>query len=215
MPEPEEPAHEPVTRLTGLDGAIHAVAFSRDGGLLAAGDASGTVQVWRGHTPVTSMRGHGGISSLAFSPGADTLVTTDSSAKATLWNVKPRGAPDRLAALTLPGGPGRAIDFRPDGRALLAAGSDGTAKSWNVTDPTRPGQRADLVIHAGAVRTVAFSPDNRTVAAVGAGNGQLTGEGLLRYGHSLRTEQRLRVGPGQRAEPVGEPGQHSGVLHGV
>ncbi len=174
MPPPVEPYYEPVDVLSGLTGAVDSVAFSSDGRLLAAGDGSGTATVWQDRTPLTSVRAHGRITTVAFDSDAQTLVTADSSATATLWHVPPRGAPDRLAALALPGEATRVTAFGPGGRSLIAVGYDGTAKSWNVTDPAHPDRGADRTVHGGRVRAAAISPDNRMVAAVGAEDGQLT-----------------------------------------
>ncbi|MEU8610587.1 TIR domain-containing protein [Actinoplanes sp. NPDC048791] len=171
---PDEPDWGAYDRITSLGGTISAITLSPDGRMMAAGDEDGTVTVWDGRRVISSMQANAGIRTLAFGPGAGTLVTADTSGNATMWNVTPRSAPDRLAALAVAGGSNRATVFGPDGRTLLAAGSDGRARTWKVTDPARPVPGADLTVHSGAVRSVAFSADGRTVAAVGSDDGRLT-----------------------------------------
>jgi WD40 repeat protein len=181
-----DPADTSTPPLTGLAGDVGAVAFSRDGRALAAGDAGGTVLVWHDRKLTASLRARGAIFGLDFDPSGQTLVTRDSSGTATLWQVAPRGAPEQLAALAFPSGGRRAAAFRPGGDSLLAAGAGGAARFWKVTDPARPGPATDLAIHDGTVSAAAFSPDNRTVAAAGTRDGKLTLTDVTRPARPVR-----------------------------
>lgn len=181
MPPDEEEENQPIQRLVGLTGVVNSVAFSPDGGLLAAGDSNGTAKVWDLKTPpttasdraFTSVQARGPITTVSFDPDAKILVTGDKSGMATLWNVTPPGAPDPLAALAVPGGQALATVLRPDGR-LVAARSDGTASTWNTADPGHPARGADVALHSGAISAVAYSTDHRRVAVVATGTSTLT-----------------------------------------
>jgi WD40 repeat protein len=176
MPPMENELDEPYDRLNDLNGAVTGLTFSPDGRYLAFSDADG-VQVRElasGNLGTVNRFKPTGAGSLDFSPDGETLITVDATATATLWDVTPRGAPDRLAALPGPGGQALATTFAADGRSLLAAGTAGTAKSWTVTDPARPTPGADLAVHNGEISAVTFSADGRWAAAAGKRDGRLT-----------------------------------------
>jgi len=111
-----------------------------------------------------------GISTNAFSPDGETLVTGDYQKKIKLWNVKT----GKLQA-TLDGStdPVHQVVFSPDGKTLAAAynddfyrevgGSDhGTIKLWDV----KTGKvRTTIVKHGNIVCSLAFSPDGKTLAS--------------------------------------------------
>ncbi|MEV4345187.1 TIR domain-containing protein [Actinoplanes sp. NPDC049596] len=178
MPELPPEDDEPFDVLTGLTGEVTALAYSADGGLLAAGDQSGTAITWDRRATASpgalgSVRAHGPISALSFAPRNATLATTDGTATATLWSVPAPGAPAALATLAVPGGNTRATVFGPDGRTLVAAGANGVASTWNTADPSRPVRGADRTLRGEAVRAVAFGPDGRTAATVSDESGAL------------------------------------------
>jgi WD40 repeat protein len=176
MPPIENDLDQPYDGLRGLKGDVNGLTFSPDGRYIAFSDDDG-VQVRErasGDFGTVNRFKPTGAGSLAFSPDGETLVTVDATATATLWDVTPRGAPDRLVALPGPDGDPLATTFSTDGRSLVAAGSAGTAKSWTVTDPARPAPDADLTVHTGGTSAVAFSPDGRLTAAAGRDDHLLT-----------------------------------------
>jgi WD40 repeat protein len=75
--------------LTGHTDQIHAVAFSPDGHLLAAGSSDQTARVWDLATgrQLRTLTGHtGGIFGLAFSPDGHLLVTVSGDKTARVWD---------------------------------------------------------------------------------------------------------------------------------
>jgi len=141
-------------------GAIHSVAWSSDGKLLAAASSRGVflydaqtlerVHFWQSSTPVQSV---------AFSPDATFVAVGLYSGTIQLWRV----SGDRLVrSWRGHAGSVNSVLFSPDG-ALLASGSeDHTVKLWHVADGTLV---RTLKGHTRDVRSVAFVPDGTILAS--------------------------------------------------
>ena len=82
--------HELLTLLPGHDNEIQSLAFSRDGGLLAAGGRDGAVTIWevRSFHALATVPAHQGLVwSLAFSPDGRTLATAGEDRVGKLWDL--------------------------------------------------------------------------------------------------------------------------------
>jgi WD40 repeat protein len=109
------------------------VAFSPDGGTLAASAANGTVRLWDvgTHRPRgATMAGHtAAIFGLAFSPDGRTLASASADKTVRLWDVAtqlPLGVPlvprDEVAG---------AVVFSPDGSTLVSIGQLAAVAEWD------------------------------------------------------------------------------------
>ncbi len=156
--------HRVTATITGLGSfnSVSSLAFSADGGLLAAGGIDNMVRVWdlraaRTPVPLGVFAGHRSyINQVAFSPDGSTLASASEDGTVGLWAVGEN---------TLPGGadPSLATAFSPDGR-LLAVGvvEPGTV---GVSLFSMPSRKLVAFLPAGApVSTIAFGPDGRTLA---------------------------------------------------
>src|SRR5690606_19852656 len=82
-----------VTRLASGSSLLQAVAISRDGGLMAAAGAGGTITVWeesatRFRGARTVLTGHTGtIFALAFSPDGRTLASAGEDGAVIVWDL--------------------------------------------------------------------------------------------------------------------------------
>ncbi|HXT35495.1 MAG TPA: WD40 repeat domain-containing protein, partial [Chloroflexota bacterium] len=163
--------------LPGPSGRVHAVAFSPDGKLLAAGswnDARTTAWLWNAGTrrPINLPSSYQTyVNAVAFSPNGKILAALGGNGDVQLWDVPHR----QLLAVSLVGTltRGWTVAFSPDGKTMAVGGceltdSDGICTNggidlWDVA-------RQQLLWHplTGAldsVNSVAFSPDGKILAS--------------------------------------------------
>jgi WD40 repeat protein/DNA-binding SARP family transcriptional activator len=140
--------------------AMHSVAWSPDGSLLATGASDGAVFIWRvadglllNTYPVSS----GFIWTLDWH--GDLIVCGGSEAAVEIWDVA-RG----LLVQTLPahGGWVNEVAFSPDGTRLATCGGDHTVRIWHV-----PSWRLAHTLrgHTDIVECLAWSPDGARLAS--------------------------------------------------
>lgn len=153
--------------ITGLADAVRAVAFSRDGSLLAAAGGlcgrKGEVKIFAESGLKSTISGHSDcIYAAAFSADGKTLATASYDKLIKIWNVETgaevRTLKDHIDAVY-------ALAFTPDGKRLISGAADRTIKIWNPETGERlftMGEPAD------AINSLAISPDGRLVTAGGA-----------------------------------------------
>ncbi|MFK4071792.1 hypothetical protein [Streptomyces sp. NPDC029674] len=131
-----------VTRVDLGQDSVTAIAFSPDGRLFAAGDASGRVALWDGELrrrvgefdgTFTSERQDAAepVSALAFSPDGGVLAVGGSEGTLRLWDATANQALG--SALPTPGDRQLSLAFGPDGATLYAAGERVPRQSYRVT----------------------------------------------------------------------------------
>jgi WD40 repeat protein len=167
---------EPRTRLAGHTGAVHALAVSADGRLLASAGDDRMVILWdwsRGR-PVARLPHPAEAHAVAFVPATGEgyqVLTGCADGKVRRWRVSPSG---RIEGPTpLPGGHEgtvRALAVRADGVCCASAGEDRRLGVWDLVTNTRrywvrAADDAADTAHKGAVTAVHFTPDGRLVSA--------------------------------------------------
>ena len=137
------------------------VAFSPDGRLLAAADASGLTTVRRTadwHV-VARAQQSGGATSVAFTPDGKALFTAGYDGVVRQW-----GLPDGKLISEFKGAAGAlwSLDVSPDGSRVASAGEDKTIRVWTLAQPAKP-----LLLrgHERNVWEVRFSPDGTQLAS--------------------------------------------------
>jgi WD40 repeat protein len=152
--------------LRGHTKKLTCLAISPDGSVLASGGQDDFVRQWRlpdgeelSTVPVASSLG---VTSLAFSPDNEILVTAGGS-KVELW-----GVPDgfSLAELNNPAMLEARVAISPDGKILAATGliylGDNRIRLWNLPEGT---QQKTLNAHKKGITCVAISPDSTILAS--------------------------------------------------
>lgn len=151
------------------DRRVSAVAFSRDGTLLAAGLDEGLLVVWDVTSGAERRRlvGHEGrITSLAFSPDGARLASGSLDRSVRLWDlaggkeVRTFGKHEDTI---------RTVAFSPDGR-LLAAGAGDWEGVW-LWEAATGKEVGRIAVGDARLYHLAFAPDGRTLAVGCAGRG--------------------------------------------
>lgn len=154
--------------LTGLEGSVRAVRFAAPGGVLAAGDATGDVRLWRlsGADPPTSLGTlvdvDRAITALSFQQDGTRLAIGAADGMIRVWNVSdPANAHVSVRPLAMGMSSIYGLAMSPDGRRLIAVGS-----SIDVLLGDLPPEATWV---AADVTHVALSPDGATLATFSTG----------------------------------------------
>jgi WD40 repeat protein len=154
--------------LSGHASGVRAVAFSRDGRLLAAAGGlparSGEVRIWdvAERRLLHTLKGHSDcIYGVAFSPDGKTVATASYDKLVKLWDLATekeiRTYKDHIDAVY-------AVAFTPDGQRLISGAADRTVKIWNVAS----GERLyTLSEPQDGINTIAIDPSGKFLAAGG------------------------------------------------
>jgi WD40 repeat protein/transcriptional regulator with XRE-family HTH domain len=140
------------------------VALNGNGSFLAAGTASGEVQVWQvaGRIPILSIQAHtGGIYGIAISSDGKLLASGSVDTTLKVWDVES----GKLQA-TMKGHTGtiHSVALSADGKRVASGSFDGTVRVWSIPD----GQPlAVFREHVGIVWGVALSADGQIAASCG------------------------------------------------
>jgi len=117
-----------------------------------------TARVWNAASGevIAKLQGHSAsVTSAAFSPDGQRVVTASRDGTARVWN-----AASGEVIFMLEGHSGHVLSaaLSPDGQRVVTASDDGTARVWNAASGE---VIAELEDHSGPVYRVEFSPDGR------------------------------------------------------
>jgi WD40 repeat protein len=168
-------AHPHPTILSDHTGCVNAVAWSRDGSLLASASFDRTVRLWRanGALYATLQPHYGDVRCIAWSKDGKMLVSGSENGAVQLWGVygsypplptqpPPVGGVYSTLLANLAGHKMRvsALEWSPNGQRFAVASFDKTVTLWrNDGKPL-----ATLTGHTMPVNTLAWSPDGQLLA---------------------------------------------------
>ncbi|MBW4687311.1 MAG: NACHT domain-containing protein [Komarekiella atlantica HA4396-MV6] len=141
---------------------VLSVTFSRNGQLLATGDANGEIRLWQviNGQQLLLYQGHTNkVWSIAFNASDTTLVSASEDQTLKIWDVQ-----SGECLKTLLGHTDRiwSVAFSPQGHTIASASEDQTVKIWDV----QSGEcLKTLSGHINGVRSVDYSPDGKTLVS--------------------------------------------------
>ncbi|GAU07966.1 WD40 repeat domain-containing protein [Desulfoplanes formicivorans] len=154
---------------------VHAIAFSPDGRLLAAGSEDGIVRIWdmdQG-TLVHSFHGHGGTVGCLAWIDASRLVSGGDDGRILVWGM------DELAPIgTLSGHTGRVacLAVSPDGTMLVSGSHDGSVREWDLAAMQHVRQWS---LQTASILSLSFRGDGKFVLATTGGLGLGSGRCMI------------------------------------
>lgn len=152
---------------------VRSLAFTSDGGLMAAGDSQGFVSLWNGITgePYRAFQvaKRSPVRQISFRPGTTFLATLGDDGSVRIWNANPavnmeNDQQEPLTILDEFSGAVNDLAVTDDGLQLASAHADGSIRIWDLNTGN---QGAVLRGHNGSVTTVAFSNDGKQVVSGG------------------------------------------------
>ncbi|MDR1062521.1 MAG: PQQ-binding-like beta-propeller repeat protein [Azoarcus sp.] len=145
-------------------GAIHACAWSPDGGRLLLGDAGNRLIVWDAETgqKLQELRTEGHVLSCAWSPDGGRLLSGNKGNRLIVWDAETGQKLRELRA------EGRVwlCAWSPDGGRLLSGDGEKRLIVWSA----ETGQKLWELRVEGSVRSCAWSPDGGRLLSVDGGN---------------------------------------------
>lgn len=137
--------------------SFNSISFSPDGQMIASGDSSGSVKLWKrdGSLIKTLTEHSANVESVSFSPDGQIIASASRDKTVKLWTRY------GLLITTLPhSAEVSSVSFSPDGKTIASASSDGSIKLW-----TQDGNLIKTLPGSSVVADVIFSPDGQMIAS--------------------------------------------------
>ncbi|KAH7187153.1 hypothetical protein DER44DRAFT_680937 [Fusarium oxysporum] len=148
--------------LEGHTDSVNAVAFSKDGKLIASGSHDKTVKIWSVATGAEerTLEGHmNWVSSVVFSKDGKLIASGSWDHTIKIWNVATGEEERTLVGHT---GPVSSVVFSDDSKLIASGSHDHTIKIWSVATGE---EERTLVGHTNSVTHMVFSKDGKLIAS--------------------------------------------------
>ena len=169
------------------DDAIHGLALSPDGALLATGSYDQQIKIWNASTAaeIRTLKGHNGaVFGLAFRPDGAILASASADRTIKLWDVQ---SGERRDTLSQPLKEQKAVAWIDGGSRLIAVGADSRLRIWSVSPEARETTNPlleSIFAHEGSILALAVAGDGSHALTAGSEGGvklwQLPAGRLLR-----------------------------------
>jgi DNA-binding beta-propeller fold protein YncE len=168
-----------VTQVLGKSIQMRGISFSPRGKTLVTGGYDDTFSIWdleskgflgfggRKTVKVPKVDKQSDVTSVAWSPDGEQILTGHMDSSVTLWEASKR---KEVLDLYVPDASTYQVAFSPDGTLFASAQQDGTVYLWDAGTGDR---LAGLASHQGAVTAIAFSPVEGEILASGGEDGQV------------------------------------------
>ncbi|MHC4115895.1 MAG: nSTAND1 domain-containing NTPase [Planctomycetota bacterium] len=169
-------------RTYDCDDVVQSVAFSSDGGYLAAACDDKTAIVWNaisGDVEAGPIKHGAVVHQVAFGATQDRLATASGPDLVQVWTLNAGGGRELFSIkheTTV-----QHVAFSPDGK-YLATTNGHTAQVWDAND----GAELTRINHEDAILSVAFSPDGKSIATAGR-------DGTTRLWETIASDEAVRV----------------------
>ncbi len=170
-----------VERTLSHGGAVHAVAFSPDGRMLATASADLSVRLWdvaKGGLLCSPIRHEKTVRAIAFSPDGRILATASDDGAMRQWDAMTGAV---VGTASLHGAAVTGVCFRADGLRIATGSASGAHCLWATATGLAIGEPE---AEGALIMAIAFSPDGRRLALAGD-------DGLVRI---RETEKGMLVG---------------------
>ncbi len=157
----------PVMSVGGHAGAVTALAWSKNGHLIASAGTDQAVKIWdvsgSSAKEVATLGGHvGTVYAVAFDPLRSIVASGGWDKTIRLWDIDRGREIKKIEGLR---GDVRALAYcGANGRMLASGSGDGAVKLW---EPTGGEMLRELVGPGGPIYSIAVTPDGRTLATAG------------------------------------------------
>ncbi|MEK7676209.1 MAG: WD40 repeat domain-containing protein [Verrucomicrobiota bacterium] len=184
-----------------LSDAVHALAFNKDGRLLAVGEGmprqSGAVKIFNpetGELTASFQEPKDVVDAIAFSPDGKLLAAGGADPLVRVWNLEEKKL---VATIKEHSDWVSGVAFSPDGKYLATASADNTAQIWEV----ETWKSFTKIQQTDAVQGVAFGPDGAFLAlAVGGPNDRAVRIRQIDYNRQTNTTATAR--PARRSNTL-------------
>jgi len=148
----------------GHSDAIRAVAFSRDGKLLATGGEDNTIKLWNVATGrlIQNFEGHTDfVRSIVFSSAGNTFASGGNDRSVNTWDIN---SGKLIHSHQFHSDLVTSLDYSRDGRTIASASHDGHIKLWDASSGNLIDTLGD---DTDGINAIAFSPDGKVIASGG------------------------------------------------